>query len=68
MSLVSIVGLNKALPFQGALNMTTRGFRAGMYVVFPKVPNFLARPLAVNASKPRSFGGPLIHPGGCMCS
>merc|ERR1711957_362362 len=31
--------------------MTTRGFRA-------------ARPLAVNASKPRSFGGPLIHPGG----
>ncbi|WFD15341.1 membrane anchor subunit of succinate dehydrogenase, Sdh4 [Malassezia arunalokei] len=28
MSLVSIVGLNKALPFQSALSMATRGFHA----------------------------------------
>ena len=27
-----------------------------------------ARPLAVDASKPRSFGRPMTYPGGCMYS
>ena len=40
MSLVSIVGLNKALPFQSALSMTTRGFHAGMYALFPRYLTF----------------------------
>lgn len=40
MSLVSIVGLNKALPFQSALSMATRGFHAGMYALFPRYLTF----------------------------
>ena len=64
------VGLNTRLPNAGLTRMLVsgaRGFHAGTYER-PGSPNHLARPLAVAPTQTRTFGGPLIHPGGCMYS
>ncbi|KOS16340.1 succinate dehydrogenase [Malassezia pachydermatis] len=50
----SVVGLNKSLASQSVTRMLATGAR-GFHA---------AAPLAVSKSNPRSFGGPLIHPGG----
>ncbi|CCU98396.1 unnamed protein product [Malassezia sympodialis ATCC 42132] len=66
MSMCAAVGLNTRLPNAGLTRMLVsgaRGFHAGTYER-PGSPNHLARPLAVAPTQTRTFGGPLIHPGG----
>ena len=62
MSMLYVAGLSKGLQNPANMSLAALGMRS---ISTGMLKSNAARPLAVAQTKPRNFGGPVIHPGGC---